>query len=77
MATRKGKGSDVTAKEIAALRQKAGPRSGFVRMVVYVKPEHLAALQALAKELAAERGAIRPDVSEAARSVLQGWITKR
>jgi hypothetical protein len=64
-------------KAVATLRQKAGPRSGFVRAVLYVKPEQLAALHELAKERAEERGALRPDVSEAARSVLDGWIGKQ
>lgn len=62
---------------VATLKQKAGPKSGLVRAVVYVKPEQLAALQELAKERAEERGVLRPDVSEAARAVLADWIKRR
>lgn len=64
-------------KAVATLRKKAGPRSGFVRAVLYVKPEQLAALHELAKERAEERGALRPDVSEAARTVLEAWLQGR
>ncbi len=64
-------------RAVATLKQKAGPRSGFVRAVVYVKPEQLAALQGLAKERAEERGELRPDVSEAARAVLADWMKRR
>jgi hypothetical protein len=70
MASKRGGG-------VEALRQKAGPRSGFIRLVAYVKPEQLAALQALAVECAKERGALRPDVSEATRFVLSKWLAKR
>lgn len=62
---------------VAMLKQKAGPRSGLVRAVLYVKPEQLAALHDLAKERAEERGALRPDVSEAARSVLDEWLAQK
>ncbi len=59
------------------LEKKAGPRSGFVRAVLYVLPEQLAALQELAKARAEERGALRPDTSEAARHVLSGWLSRQ
>lgn len=64
-------------KAVATLRQKAGPRSGLVRAVLYVTPEQLAALHELAKERAEESGKLRPDVSEATRSVLAAWLGKR
>lgn len=64
-------------KAVATLRQKAGPRSGLVRAVLYVTPEQLAALHELAKVRAEEAGKLRPDVSEATRSVLAAWLEKR
>ncbi len=62
---------------VATLRQKAGPRSGFVRAVIYVPPDQLAALHQFARERAEARGALRPDVSEAARFVFEHWTKRR
>lgn len=62
---------------VEALRQKAGPRSGLVKVAVYLEPEQLAALQELARSRARERGALRPDTSEAARHVLAGWLARQ
>jgi len=61
---------------VATLRAKAGPRSGNVRVVLYVKVKHLAALHVLAKERAEARGALRPDLSDAAQVVLEEWMAK-
>jgi hypothetical protein len=67
----------VRGEDVEALKRKAGPRSGFVRVVLYVEPEQLAALQDLARERAESARALRPDVSEAARVVLSKWLAKR
>jgi hypothetical protein len=76
MATRKGKGRTVKA-DVEALRGRAGPRSGTIRTVLYLRAEQLAALHGLAQERAEERGALRPDVSEAARVALDDWLRRR
>ena len=54
-----------------------GPRSENVRVVLYVKPKHLDALEELAREQAKVSGLLRPDLSKAARTVLDAWIDKR
>jgi hypothetical protein len=65
------------ADNVKALREKAGPRSGTIRTVLYLRAEQLAALHELAQERAEDRGALRPDVSEAARAALDEWLRKR
>jgi hypothetical protein len=76
MVTRRGKGKAVRT-DVEALRQKAGPRSGTIRTVLYLRAEQLAALHRLAMKRAEERGALRPDVSDAARAALDEWMRKR
>ncbi len=76
MARQRRKGQTVRT-DVETLRQKAGPRSGTIRTVLYLRAEQLAALHVLAKERAEERGALRPDVSDAARAALDEWLRKR
>lgn len=76
MAQRKG----TKVKAGAALKRTArmiGPRSENVRAVLYLKPKHLDALEELAQEQAKAIGALRPDLSKAARSVFEQWLAKR
>lgn len=76
MAQRKG----TRVKAGAAAKSKArmiGPRSENVRAVLYLKPKHLDALEELAQEQAKAIGALRPDLSKAARSALDEWLSKR
>ncbi len=63
--------------DVKTLRQKAGPRSGTIRAVLYLRAEQIAALYDLAKKRAEERGALRPDVSDAARAALDVWLRRR
>lgn len=57
--------------------RKLGPRSGLVRVMFSVKPEHLAALQDEARTRAAERGSGKIDSGEIVREALDAWIAKR
>lgn len=61
----------------AAARRKVGPRAENVRAVFYVKVAHLDALEALAREQAKESGALRPDLSKAARTALDEWLAAK
>jgi hypothetical protein len=62
---------------VAALRQKAGKRSGNVRAVIYMPPRMLAALMTEAHRRADERGSIRTDVSAVAVGAIQQWLAKQ
>jgi hypothetical protein len=56
---------------------KVGPRSGLVRMVVYVTPEHLGAVVDEGQRRAREAGRVRADASEVVREALDAWIGRR
>jgi hypothetical protein len=56
---------------------KVGPRSGLVRMVVYVRPEQLGAVVAEAQRRSQEKGVVRADSSAVVREALDAWIAKR
>jgi hypothetical protein len=71
MATKRKRGKGVGATKPKAKQTEA------VRVVVYLRPEQLTALQEYAMERAQERGAVSLSVSDAARSVLEDWIAKR
>ncbi len=57
-------------------RPKAGA-AGQVRVVIYLRPEQLRALQDHAIERARERGAVSVSVSDAARSIIEDWIERK
>lgn len=71
MATKKKRGARVRTTTLKAKQKEA------VRVVVYLRPEQLRALQEYAMERARDRGAVSLSVSDAARSVLEEWISKR
>jgi hypothetical protein len=75
MARAKGSGMEI-ARAVKA-SGKVGPRSGFVRMVVYVTPEQLGAAVDEAQRRARAAGRIRADASEVVREALDGWMGKR
>jgi hypothetical protein len=56
---------------------KAGAAAGAVRVVIYLRPEQLRALQDHAIERARERGAVSVSVSDAARSIIEDWIERK
>jgi hypothetical protein len=58
-------------------KRKVSPRAENVRAVLYLKPEHLDAIEALAKQQAKVSGALRPDLSKAARTALDEWLSKK
>jgi hypothetical protein len=71
----RGSGSERDA--VRVLKKKAGKRSGLVKTVIYMKPEHLAALVTEARKRADERGAVRADASAVAREALDAWVKLR
>jgi hypothetical protein len=78
MATkRQGRGQGMRGAGATAPKRKVGPRAENVRAVFYVKPVHLDALEELAKEQAKQSGALRPDLSKAARTALDEWLVTK
>jgi hypothetical protein len=71
------KGQKVKGAAVKATKRAVGPRSEHARLVVYVKPRHVEALEDLAREQADAIGALRPDLSKAARAALDEWMDKR
>jgi hypothetical protein len=69
------KGSEMSMT--AALKAKAAPRSGLVRVTMYLEPEQLAALVAEAQKRAAATGKVRADASAVAREALAAWLKRR
>ncbi len=55
---------------------RVGPRSGLVRMVIYVRPEQLGAVVAEAQRRAQERGVVRADSSAVVREALDAWMKR-
>jgi hypothetical protein len=53
--------------------RKKGRRSGFLRVMVSVTPEQLAALQAEATRRMRARGSLKPDAGEVVREAIDAW----
>lgn len=56
--------------------RKVGPRSGFLKVTLSLRPEQLTALVGAARRRADERGAIRADASEVAREAIDAWLKR-
>jgi hypothetical protein len=73
----KAKGQGMRGAASTAAKRKVSPRAENVRAVLYLKPAHLDAIEALAKEQAKQSGALRPDLSKAARTAFDEWLSKK
>jgi hypothetical protein len=56
---------------------KVGKRSGFIKTLFSLRPEHVAEIRAEARRRADETGAFRPDASAVLRGLLDQWMKRR
>lgn len=60
----------------AVAQRKVGPRSGLIKVMISVKPEQFARIQAEAFHRAQAAGSLKTDASALIREAIDAWLAK-